>query len=125
MPVAAKTRRIEIAIRNGTKRKLFLVSEEKAHAIETLLRDSPATDAGDELVDIGEVFPRLNDPEKVPAITFRGIRAKTGLTQKEVADRLGITQAEVSKIEGGKRSIGKALAKKIEREFKIDYRRFL
>ena len=97
---------------------------EKARAIETLLKETP-THKDTELVDIGEIFPHLNDPEKMPAITFRGIRAKTGLTQKEVAKRLGITQAEVSKIECGKRSIGKALSKRIEKEFKIDYRRFL
>ncbi len=124
MSVAVKMRPIEIAIRSGSKRRLFLVSEEKARAIETLLTDTPAS-KGSEYIDIGEVFPDLNNPEKLPAITFRGIRAKTGLTQKEVAERLAITQAEVSKIENGKRSIGKALAKRIEKEFKIDYRRFL
>ncbi|PWU17109.1 MAG: XRE family transcriptional regulator [Bdellovibrio sp.] len=123
MPAAAKMRHIEISIRSGAKRKIFLVSEEKAHAIETLLQNDP--DDTNDLVDVGEIFPKLNDPSKLPAITFRGIRAKTGLTQKGVAERLGITQAEVSKIESGKRSIGKALAKKIEKEFKIDYRRFL
>ena len=123
MSGAAKMRRIEISIRSGTKKKLFLVSEEKAQAIETLLKEVPSDN--DDLMDIGEVFPDLNNPEKLPAISFRGIRAKSGLTQKEIADRLGITQAEVSKIESGKRSIGKALAKKIEKEFKIDYRRFL
>lgn len=120
----AKMRRIEISIRNGAKRKFFLVSEEKAQAIETLLKESPE-DTSDDLIDIGDVFPDLNNPAKIPAITFRGIRAKTGLTQNELAERLGITQAEVSKIESGKRSIGKALAKKIEKKFKIDYRRFL
>lgn len=124
MSVAAKTRHIEIAIRNGTKRKLFLVSEEKANAIEILLRESPA-EPDDDLIDAGEIFPDLNNPKKLPSITFRGIRAKTGLTQAEVAARLGITQADVSKIESGKRPIGKALAKRIEKEFKIDYRRFL
>lgn len=123
MSVAAKTRHIEIAIRNGAKRKLFLVTEEKANAIETLLREGPSED--DELIDASDVFPDLKDPKKLPSITFRGIRAKTGLTQAEVAKRLGITQADVSKIESGKRPIGKALAKRIEKEFKIDYRRFL
>src|SRR4051794_39180165 len=111
MSVAAKMRRIEIAIRNGTKRKLFLVTEEKANAIETLLRDQSLNE-DDELVDAGEVFPDLDNPKKLPAITFRGIRAKTGLTQAEVAEKLGITQADVSKIESGKRPIGKALAKR-------------
>lgn len=124
MSGAAKMRRIEIAIRSGTRRKLFLVSDEKAQAIEILLKETHSVST-EKMVDIGEVFPNLNDPEKLPAITFRGIRAKTGLTQSEVAERLGITQAEVSKIESGKRAIGKALAKKIEKEFRIDYRRFL
>jgi len=124
MSVAAKMRRIEIAIKDGAKRKLFLVSQDQAHAIETLLRESPSS-SNDELIDIGEFLPNLKDATKLPSINFRSIRAKTGLTQNEVAERLGITQAEISKIEGGKRAIGKALAKKIQKEFGIDYRRFL
>lgn len=124
MSVAAKTRRIEIAIKDGAKKKLFLVSQKQARAIETLLREGPAS-LDDELIDIGEFLPNLKDATKLPSINFRGIRAKTGLTQNDVAEKLGITQAEVSKIEGGKRAIGKALAKKIQKEFGIDYRRFL
>jgi len=58
-------------------------------------------------------------------ITFRGIRSKNRITQEQLAQKLGITQAEVSKIESGKRPIGKKLAKKIEKIFKMDYRRFL
>lgn len=115
-------RHIEITIRSGTRRRLFFVSEAKANAIETLLRE---TVPDDELIDAGDVFPDLKDAKKLPSITFRGIRAKTGMTQAEVAKRLRITQADVSKIESGKRPIGKALAKRIEKEFKIDYRRFL
>ena len=123
MSGTAKMRLIEITIRDGAKRKLFLVPPEKANAIETLIKEAPGSD--NELIDAGEVFPDLRDPEKRPFVVFRGIRMKTGLTQEEVAERLGITQAEVSKIECGKRPIGKALAKKIEHEFKIDYRRLL
>lgn len=123
MSGTAKMRLIEITIRDGVKRKLFLVPSEKANAIETLIKEAPNSE--NELIDAGEVFPDLRNPEKRPFVVFRGIRAKTGLTQEEVAKRLGITQAEVSKIECGKRLIGKALAKKIEQEFKIDYRRLL
>ena len=125
MSVAVKMRLIEIAIRDGAKKKLFLVPLDKASAIETLIKDVPRNDEGNELMDIGEVFPALRDPEKRRFIVFRGIRTKTGLTQEQLAMRLGISQADVSKIERGKRTIGKALAKKIEKEFKIDYRRFL
>ena len=123
MSVAVKMRLIEIAIKDGTKRKLFLVPIDKANAIETLIKEEPST--SNELIDAGDVFPDLRDPKKRPFITFRGIRAKTGLTQAQLAERLRITQADVSKIESGKRPIGKALARKIEKEFKIDYRRFL
>jgi ribosome-binding protein aMBF1 (putative translation factor) len=125
MSVAAKMRLIEISIRDGSKRKLFLVSADKAGAIETLIRDVEKNEDGDELHDIGEAFPELRDPEQRRFITFRSIRTKTGLTQLQLAEKLGISQADVSKIERGKRTIGKALAKKIEKEFGIDYRRFL
>ena len=119
MSVAVKMPLIEIAIQHGAKKKLFLVSEEKANAIETLLNDS------DEYVDALDVFPALQDQQKRIGITFRSIRSKTGLTQKQIAVKLGLDQADVSKIEKGVRPIGKALAKKIEKIFKIDYRRFL
>lgn len=123
MSEAAKMRLIEITIRDGAKRKLFLVPSEKANAIEILIKEPAHSE--NSLIDAGEVFPNLRDPKKRPFIVFRGIRAKTGLTQQELAKRLGITQVEISKIEHAKRSIGKKLAKKIEEEFKIDYRRFL
>ena len=125
MSGAAKTRLIEIAIRDGAKKKLFLVPLDKASAIETLIKDVQRNNEGDELFDIGSILPDIRDPEKRRFIVFRSIRTKTGLTQEQLASRLGITQADVSKIERGKRTIGKALAKKIEKEFKIDYRRFL
>ncbi len=123
MQGTAKMRLIEIAIRDGAKRKLFLVPLDKANAIETLIKETPQN--GSDLINAGEVFPDLRDQEKRPFITFRGIRAKTGLTQEELAKKLRISQADVSKIERAKRTIGKALAKKIEKEFGIDYRRFL
>ena len=125
MSVAAKTRLIEISIRDGAKKKLFLVPLDKASAIEILIKDAPGGVDGGDFVDIGEIFPGMRDPEKRRFIIFRSIRTKTGLTQVQLAERLGISQADVSKIERGKRTIGKALAKKIEKEFKIDYRRFL
>lgn len=52
---------------------------------------------------------------------------KNGMQTKcfEVAARLGLDQSDVSKIERGERAVGKGLAKKIQKEFGIDYRRFL
>jgi DNA-binding XRE family transcriptional regulator len=123
MSVAAKKPLIKIEISEGKKTKLYLVPKGTAHAVATLLDKIGEQDT--DSIPAEAVFPNLNDPFKHPMITFRGIRSKTGLTQKEVAERLGIAQADVSNIERGKRGIGKMLAKRIEKEFKIDYRRFL
>jgi DNA-binding XRE family transcriptional regulator len=123
MSGAAKMRLIKIEISEGKKTKLYLVPKSAANAVATLL--DGLEESGEGSVPAEDIFPNLKDPSKHPMITFRGIRAKTGLTQKEIAERLEIAQADVSNIERGKRTIGKALAKRIEKEFGIDYRRFL
>ena len=56
---------------------------------------------------------------------MRGSRHKEEMTQKELADALGISQHHVSEMENGKRPIGKTMAKKLAIIFKIDYRIFL
>ena len=76
-------------------------------------------------VSAASVFPDLADPAKVIGMRFRAIRKKLSLTQEQIAERLGLDQADVSKMEKGARAISKTIAKKIEAEFKIDYRQFL
>jgi DNA-binding XRE family transcriptional regulator len=122
MSVAAKMPLIKVEISEGKKTKLYLIPKSAANAVATLLDGFDESEAS---VPAEDIFPDLKDPSKHPMITFRGIRAKTGITQKELAERLGLAQADVSNIERGKRGIGKTLAKRIEKEFGIDYRRFL
>ena len=122
MSVAAKKPLTKIEVTQGKNKKLYLVPKETAQAVTVLLDE---LDAQSDSVPPEEVFPSLKNREEYPRITFRGIRSKTGLTQKEVAERLEIAQADVSNIERGKRGIGKVLARRIEKEFGIDYRRFL
>ena len=55
----------------------------------------------------------------------RTSREMAGLTQTELAKLLGMPQANVSQIETGRRSVGKALAKKLSKIFHVDYRVFL
>lgn len=56
---------------------------------------------------------------------LRGFRLREGWTQTEVAEKIGINQANLSKMEHGKRPIGKTMAKKLAVLFKTDYRVFL
>ena len=59
------------------------------------------------------------------AVHLRGFRVREGLTQVELAKRLGIRQSQISEMERGKRSIGKAFAKKLADFFHTDYKSFL
>lgn len=58
-------------------------------------------------------------------LMLRGCRYKAGLTQKELAKALDMSQHHISEMENGKRSIGKAMAKRLAAFFKTDYRVFL
>ena len=59
------------------------------------------------------------------ALMLRGSRHKMELTQKELADALGISQNHVSEMEHGKRPIGKVMALRMGKFFKTDYRKFM
>lgn len=59
------------------------------------------------------------------AVCLRGLRIREGLTQADLGKLLHIDQTNISQMERGKRTIGKKLAKKLEKLFKIDYRIFL
>ena len=58
-------------------------------------------------------------------IMVRGGRYKAGLTQKELAELVGIRPHHISEMEHGKRTIGKEMAKRLAAIFKVDYRVFL
>lgn len=54
-------------------------------------------------------------PDTRPHIVLRGFRNREGLTQAELAARLGleVTEGHISEMESGKRPIGKAMAKRL------------
>ena len=74
----------------------------------------------------GERTPwREEFPNFSPAVALRGARKREGLTQKALAERLGVRQAHLSQMENNKRPIGKAMAKRLAAELDVDYRVFL
>lgn len=114
----------EITIKQGNEITKFKLPAEAGRGLVHFLQGLQSAIDKD-TIPAEEAFPEIKDPVKRIGIIFRGIRFKHSLTQAEVAKRLGLDQSDVSKIEKGKRPIGKALAKKIEQEFGIDYRRLL
>jgi plasmid maintenance system antidote protein VapI len=75
---------------------------------------------GDEIVSAGEVLDDVT-----PATALRGLRVKEDITQKELAERLSISQNMVSEMESGKRSITPKMAKRIAETFNVPYKAFL
>jgi len=123
MPVAAKTPLIKIEVSEGRKRKLYLVPKDAAHAVETLLSQLDESDEG--FIPATDLFPDLGDSKKTPGIALRGVRLRMELTQKEMAEKIDVTQGDLSKMEKGERAIGKKLAMRIGKALGVDYRRFL
>ena len=60
-----------------------------------------------------------------PALMLKGARVKKGMTQKKLADRLGITQVYISQLENSRKEINKSLAKEFEKIFDLNYKVFL
>ena len=82
-------------------------------------------DSGDELIPADEVFKGLYKQYGKIGSTIRGFRSRDGITQVELAKKLGIKQSHISQMEHGKRHIGKKMAHKMSKLFNTNYRLFL
>ena len=76
-------------------------------------------------VDWRSVFGDLIEKFSESGAALRGFRLREGMTQIELAEQIGVNQANISKMEHGKRPIGKSMAKKFAVLFKTDYKNFL
>jgi len=72
-----------------------------------------------------EIFENIEKKYTKAGVLLRGVRHREGLTQLAMAKKIHVTQADLSKMESGKRPIGKTLAKRIEKIFGVNYRYFL
>lgn len=94
----------------------------------------PAKVANQYIVDIDDeessissddVFREINDEYTKAGALLKGVRAREGLNQNDFAKAIGVTQANLSKMENGKRRIGRTVAKRIEEAFDVNYKYFL
>lgn len=103
----------------GSVRFSFRISAEQADRAKKALAALGAEDVKD-AVYWEEAFPNFS-----PSIALRGARKREGLTQKEVADRIGAKQIHISQMENEKRPIGKGMAKRLSNVLNVNYRIFL
>jgi ribosome-binding protein aMBF1 (putative translation factor) len=93
----------------------------KRHTEKSISISSNETD----LINWQSAFGDLVEKFSETGAALRGFRLREGWTQTELAAMIDINQANLSKMEHGKRSISKAMAKKLATLFKTDYRIFL
>lgn len=116
---------VQVIIIRSDVLKRFTVSQAEAGRLSDFLKTLRRTSPQEELVPAEEVFKDLHEKYGRVGSMVRGYRARDGFTQKELAKKLQIHQVHISQIENGKRTVGKALAKKLAKVFHSDYRLFL
>jgi len=76
-------------------------------------------------VTANEFFEDVFGDRPRGSVYLAGSRNKEGLTQKELGEKIGVSQYNISKMETGHRPIGKNIAQRFAKIFKTDYRLFL
>ena len=74
----------------------------------------------EDLLTWEEAFPGLG-----PGDILQGARDREGITQTELAERVGAKPHHISEMESGKRSIGKAMARRLAKALNTGYKVFL
>ncbi len=72
-----------------------------------------------------EVFKPLHDQHGKAGVRIQGLRYRENMTQAKLAKLIRVTQGDLSKMENGRRTVGKEIAKRLAKVFKSDYRMFL
>lgn len=113
----------EISIKGMLADKILMGPEENVEKAIKALVELGFKDVSDS-VPWREAFPEYSD-DRSPGVCLAGARRKEGLTQKELAKRLGVSQSNISEMENGKRPIGKKMAKRIAEIINVGYKIFL
>ncbi len=74
----------------------------------------------EDLLTWEEAFPGLG-----PGDVLQGARDREGITQTELAERIGVKPHHISEMENGKRSIGKDMARRLAKALNTGYKVFL
>ena len=131
-PRGGAGRPVEIIVRDGRDgvEKKFLVPREKAKGVMLLLGEFQVdliaeANRRDNAVTESDVLRELDQKFGRAGAALQGARLRLGLTQIELSEKLRVSQSDLSKMEHGRRSIGKRMARKLAHALKVDYRIFL
>lgn len=123
MSGAMKKRRTDsVIVTIGSKRpKTFALPKSEAEGLALMLTKYELK----ECLPWKDLFSKELKRSGEGGLSLRSERELHGLTQVELAERLGVAQHVISEMENGKRPIGKKMAERLATVFKTDYRLFL
>ncbi len=121
MRVVEKTHHIDITISSGSGKVLPLLRQQYPH-IQVVDQDDD-----NELVPVEEtdVYKEGIFLFQIPGNRLYAYRSRKGLSQKALAESVGIKREAISMLETGKRSLGVNLAKKLAPPLGVDYKDLL
>ena len=114
----------KVSVQDGNEKKNFTFPKSLRGKILTILENVDGSSVSGN-VSADKVFKDLYAKYTKPGVALRGGRGKQGFTQEELAEKLGIEQGDLSKLENGKRPISRKMARKLAEILKMDYRAFL
>lgn len=103
----------------SAKRSTFRVPRAALNRVLEFLHEITTSDG---TVSADDVFRDLDEKYGKSGAVLKGARLRLELTQKNLAEKTGIEQADLSKMENGKISIGRERAKRIAKVLNVDYR---
>lgn len=120
-----RTEMVEVTVGRERGQK-FIGPREKVKPLLRLLSDRGFTLVNTkEAIPWRQVFASEIEKYGEPGMVLKGLRGREGLTQAQLARKLGIAHYNLSKMENGSRPISKKMAVKLAKILKTDYRVFL
>ena len=131
MFVRTKTRPTNVRPSQDRGGKVYFSYQNKSYAIPKRVAEkyvvTPASVRSRDHLSVAseKVFAEIEKKFTKAGVLLKGLRGREGLTQVQFAQKIHVTQANLSNMENGRRPIGKQIAKRIEKIFKVNYRYFL
>ena len=123
MQARTKKHPIEVQFKGVLATMILRGPQEKEKTALRALKELGFKDVSDS-IPWREAFSGYSD-NQLPGVCLAGARRKEGLTQKKLAEMVGVSQGNISEMECGKRPIGKNMAKRLAKILKVGYKIFL
>lgn len=97
----------------------------RTHLTETSFGVNVTSDSNFKKNNWRELFDEKIEAHSEQGLYLKGLRLRDGYTQEELGIMLGVLANNISAMERGRRKIGKAMAHKLSKVFKVKYQKFL